>query len=380
MKAPLELVKPPEQSDAPPKTLSMYSAKWLSQDQEPDWDTFVSNHASGAVYHTSAWKKVIERAFPHIRGRFLVSRDGQLGQIQGGLPVYRVSSWLLGSRLVSVPFATVCDPLVASPEEWAVLAPQLEAERFRTGSKKIEIRAVLSAGPLPPSYASQSLFRHHALPLDANFDALCARFDKQSVRQKAEKARKSGVSVVERSDSEGMRLCYTLLAVTRRRLCLPPMPYRFFEAMQETLCPNHLRIFLAYQNAKPIACHLVLIFKDRWISEYSGNADGAISGVNQLLYLETIRRACANGAQSFSFGRTSVRNLGLLSYKRRWGTVEGKLTNYSLRQDSGDQVEVGDAGSQLEDSLVYKLCKQVIAKAPMPVCRTIGNFCYRHLG
>jgi hypothetical protein len=357
-----------------------YPAQWLSQAQEQEWDNFVLRHPLGSLYHTSAWKRVVEQAFPHIRGRFLVLRVGGSDQIQAGLPIYKVSSWLLGSRLVSVPFATVCDPLVATLAEWDALAPELEKERDRTRSKKLEIRAVLSPGIMPPSFGSKSLFRHHALPLDLDFDALCLRFDKQSVRQKAEKARRAGVIVEERSNEGGMVASHSMLATTRRRLSLPPMPYRFFEAMQRNLPAEHLKIFLAYQNEKPIACHIVLIFKDQWISEYSANADGAISGVNQLLYLETIRQACAQSARKFSYGRTSINSDGLLAYKRRWGTIEEKLTDYVLPQDHGNETQVPQAESRQEDSRLYTLCKQVIAKAPLPVCKMIGDFCYRHLG
>jgi hypothetical protein len=141
-----------------------------------------------------------------------------------------------------------------------------------------------------------------------------------------------------------------------------------------------LRIFLAYQKSKPVACHIILIFKELWISEYSGNADGAISGANQLLYLETIRQACAAGAQKFSFGRTSIRNEGLLSYKRRWGTIEENLTDYTLLPDGRQEPRAADHGAPAEDSGLYALCQRVIARAPMPVCKLIGDFCYRHLG
>ncbi len=356
------------------------SPHWLSPQQESEWDAFVLGHPQGSVYHTTEWKRVLEQAFPHIRGRFLVLRGDDSRAIEGGLPVYRVNSWLLGSRLVSIPFATVCDPLVTTNREWYALAAELETERSATRSKKLLIRAALAATNVPPPFYGESQFRHHALALDPDFESLSRRFDKQSVRQKSEKARKAGVTVEERSDATGMAVSHELLASTRRRLSLPPMPARFFTSIQQNLRPEHLRIFLAYQNGRPVACHIVLIFKDQWISEYSANADGAISGVNQLLYLETIRQACAAGAQKFSFGRTSIRNEGLLSYKRRWGTVEEPLTDFTLFPNGKQEPAASDNGSPSEDSRLYVFCQRVIAKAPMPICKTIGDFCYRHLG
>jgi len=378
----LELLKATDQGIGPPQPRAATSVQWLSQEQEAEWEAFVLRHPLGSIYHTNEWKRVIEEAFPHIRGRFLVLREGDSGPIHGGLPIYKVNSWLLGCRLVSVPFATVCNPLVASGDDWGVLVPELERERDRTRSKKLGIHGAVSAFQLPASFTSRSVFRHHSLRLDPDFDALYKRFDKKSVRQKTEKARRAGVVIQERNDIGGMLISHSLLATTRRRLSLPPMPYRFFEAMHSNLRAEHLKIFLAYQNGRPVACHIVLIFKDEWTSEYSGSADGLISGVNQLLYSETIRQACMHGARKFSFGRTFMHNEGLLSYKRRWCTVEQKLTDFTLRRDHRNS-KAGQAredATPSEDSRLYALCKHVIAKTPLPVCKMIGNFCYRHLG
>jgi CelD/BcsL family acetyltransferase involved in cellulose biosynthesis len=378
----LELLKATDQGIVPPKPRAASSAQWLSQGQEAEWEAFVLRHPLGSIYHTNEWKRVIEEAFPHIRGRFLVLRENDSGPIYGGLPIYRVNSWLLGCRLVSVPFATACNPLVASMDDWGVLVPELERECGRTRSKKLEIHGAVSTGQFPDSFRSRSLYRHHSLRLDPDFNALHEHFDKKSVRQKTEKARRAGVIIQERNDIGGMIISHSLLATTRRRLSLPPMPSRFFEAMHGNLRAEHLKIFLAYQNGRPVACHIVLTFKDEWISEYSGSADGLISGVNQLLYFETIRQACAQGARKFSFGRTSIYNEGLLSYKRRWGTIEEKLTDFTLRRDhhNSKESQVREDAAPSEDSRLYALCKHVIAKTPLPVCKMIGDFCYRHLG
>jgi hypothetical protein len=380
MSAVQEIAGPSQASNGVLETCGGYAIDWLSTSQEPEWDVFVSQHPLGSLYHTTEWKAVIEQGFPHIRGRFLVLREAPSDQIRAGLPIYRVSSWLLGSRQVSVPFATVCDPLVTAPEQWSLLAPELQAERVRTRSNKLVIRAALSHSPVPEVFSRQSNFRHHGLALDFDFDAVSRSFDKSSVRQKAEKARRAGIVIEEHSDGAGMRISDSLLAMTRRRLCLPPMPSRFFASMRRNLRPEHLKIFLAFASNKPIACHVVLIFRDTWISEYSANADGAMSGVNQLLYFETIRHACAAGARQFSFGRTSETNEGLLAYKRRWGTVEEKLTDYTFRADGRIEEAPEDEAPSPEESRMYVLCKRAIAKAPAPICRMIGDFCYRHLG
>jgi hypothetical protein len=128
-----------------------------------------------------------------------------------------------------------------------------------------------------------------------------------------------------------------------------------------------------------VAFHLILRFSDLWISEYSGNTDEAQNGVNQLLYWETIKAAHAAGAKTFSFGRTSATNEGLLSYKRRWAPVEEDLAEFSLYPNTGSAAKEG-AKTSRENSLAYRLTQLVLSKAPDPISRAIGNYCYRHLG
>ena len=77
-----------------------------------------------------------------------------------------------------------------------------------------------------------------------------------------------------------------------------------------------------------------------------------------------------------------MHNEGLLSYKRRWSTIEEKLTDYTSRRIAEPPKRRRSAKTPpaLEDSRLYRLCRQVIARVPMPVYKMVGDFCYRHLG
>jgi hypothetical protein len=187
------------------------------------------------------------------------------------------------------------------------------------------------------------------------------------------------VTVDEREDESGMDICHSILEETRSRLALPVLPYPFFQALRRWLWPKHLKVFVAMQNEKPMAFHLVLRFKELWISEYSGDSRQAINGVNQLLYWETIKRAKAEGATCFSFGRTSATNEGLLAYKRRWNAVEEDLAEFSLAAAEKSK-ESEEPRRAREGSAAYRLVRLVLANAPKPIYRMIGDYCYRHLG
>ena len=356
------------------------SVQWLRPNEDAEWDAFVAEHRYGLVYHLSAWKKVLHSAFPHIRGGFLVLRDCKTGGIQAGMPVYTVKSWLLGRRVSSLPFSSFSDPLITSAEQFRLLLPELEALRQRTNSRVVEVRSTRTVLELAETALEPpSSYKHHYLPLDRDLDEILRGFSKSSVRQKIQQAERAGVIVEEQDSEDGLKLCHNILAATRSRRALPVLPYVFFRAMGECLRPQHLKVFLAYQGGQPVAFHLILRFKDLWISEYSGNTDEAQNGVNQLLYWDSIKRAHADGAKTFSLGRTSLSNEGLLSYKRRWAPVEEDLTEFNLYPEASSGAKEGKKRSR-ENSMAYRLTRALLSRAPAPLSRMIGSYCYRHLG
>ena len=356
------------------------TVQWLSPAQEAEWDAFVHGHEQGLVYHLSAWKKTLEDAFPHISGRFLTLRDGSSGEIVAGLPVYRVRSWLLGNRIVSIPFASFCNPLVSGHGQLDVLLSELVDEYEQSASDRLEIRVRASVQqPSHPPLSRIAQFKHNFLPLDRDPDELFDTLAKTSICQKVHKARRAGVVIEEAEDEKSLKICHAILVRLRHRLSLPAIPYSFFEAMRRHLWPGHMKVFLALERNKPVACHLVLTYKDLWTSEYSASAYNALHGANQLLYWETIRRAMDAGAKVFSFGRTSVSNLGLLSYKRRWHTAEEDLSEYVLSR-SGTPERAPGGLVELVGPRARAAFKLLLRNSPLSVNRLIGTYCYRHMG
>jgi CelD/BcsL family acetyltransferase involved in cellulose biosynthesis len=156
------------------------------------------------------------------------------------------------------------------------------------------------------------------------------------------------------------------------------MPFAFFQAMQRSLSPDRVGLYLAMHAGEPVGGCLLLKFKDLWIGEYSGIADNAIPGTTQLLYWETIQRAKSSGAACYSFGRTSLDNEGLLDHKRRWGTVEEDLTDFISGQ--GSTSAQGDEFPKAGGLRLYGAVRLLVRCAPAAVQKFVGDFCYRHLG
>jgi hypothetical protein len=357
----------------------MSSIHWLSPDEQGEWDAFVTRHPLGLVYHLSSWQRVLESAFGHIRGRFLVLRDGG-GQIQAGLPVYVVASLLLGNRTVSVPFATMCDPLISTKEEFNLLWPAIEDASEKHRSRRIEIRTRHARSDCIPTLLTASgRYKHHYLPIDEPTDKLFSSFDKSNIRRAVEKARREGVVVEERQDEQDLRVFHAFLVATRRRHSLPPMPFAFFQAMHRSLSPDRVSLYLAMRAGELVGGLLVSKFKDLWTAEYSGVPDNRIRGISPLLYWEAIQRAKSSGAACFSFGRTSLDNTGLLDHKRRWATIEEDLTDFINRR--GSTSAQSNESSKAGGLAVYGTAVRLLVRyAPAAAQKLVGDFCYRHLG
>jgi predicted N-acyltransferase len=188
------------------------------------------------------------------------------------------------------------------------------------------------------------------------------------------KAQRAAIEVEEAEDEKILKVCHSILVQLRHRHSLPAIPYSFFEAMWRHLFPEYLKIFLAREKGRVVACHLVLRYKDLWTSEYCGSTVDALHGVNQLLYWESIRRAIVEGAKTFSFGRTSPSNMGLLAYKRRWNPIEENIAECVLIHDR-------DNGKmEFIDSCARRLFRSVLRNSPLTLNRIIGSYCYRHMG
>jgi hypothetical protein len=162
--------------------------------QDDHWDEFVENHPFGWLCHLSGWKKVLEKSFKHMQGHYIVLlRDGA---IQAGLPLFEVRSWILGNRLVSIPFATLCDPLVSTTEDMSKLVSRALDISKDLGISSIEIRTMLSELYVHDDrLCSSPFFKHHFIPLDRPPEVLSKSFHRTCVRQRITRANQSGIEI-----------------------------------------------------------------------------------------------------------------------------------------------------------------------------------------
>src|SRR5262245_15063090 len=83
------------------------------------WDAFVQSHPDACSFHTPGWLQALHRTY----GFQPVAYTTRFGQeLEGGIVVCDVDSWLTGKRSICLPFSDHCSPLVNSASAFEELA------------------------------------------------------------------------------------------------------------------------------------------------------------------------------------------------------------------------------------------------------------------
>ena len=353
-----------------------YDVSILDPSTDERWDPFVNKHSFGWICHTRAWKEVLESCFNHMRAKYLFIKDKKTDEIKAALPLYHVKSRITGNRLVSLPYATLCDPLVSSENEFKVLFDAAVTLKRNLGCKNLEIRAFKTGTIIRECRIStQENYKTHYIRLGRAPQNLLKSFHYTSVRQRIRQAEKSKLEVYNATDERDLKTFYRLYLKMRKRLLLPPQPYAFIQALWEKLYPlGFLSLLLAKKEDQTIGGILVFKFKDRVSVEYSVlNEEFFRLRPNHLLFWTAIKIANQEGYSFFDFGRTAIKHQGLMDFKGRWGTKT--LDLIQVFYPVSVTCQVGEYGRN-ERKLVSSLCKW----APKSVFRVLGKLCYRHMG
>jgi len=338
------------------------------------WDRFVESHPLGWVTHLSGWKTVMEKSFKHIKAHYLVLIEGN--DIVAGLPLYEVRSWLTGNKFVSIPFATLCDPLVSNRSEFQLLFSEVLKYLKKRRVSAFELRTLSASDMIDDERLGvHRYYKHHFIRLLNDPEVLKKSFHRTCVRQKIRRARDCSLNVRVAQSEVDLKDFFRLYLMTRRRLELPSQPYEFFKAIWDVYWPSgKMNLLLAEHEEKAIAGLINFKFKDRVSAEFAAS-DQAYLGMspNHLLFWNTIQSACRDGYKVFNFGRTNPTNQDLMDFKRRWGSEMIELSHFYYPKEICEKID------KRESSWKYKLAKSVVIKAPDRAFEFVGKFLYRHI-
>ena len=280
------------------------------------WDDFVYRQPSGTLFHLTAWKRAIERAFG-FEARYLVAEDD--GGIRGVLPLFLVSNAIQGRTLISTPFAVYGGVCASDDSAAAALREAACALAVEEKVQYLEMRDRVagSAG----SFHTKELYVTFDQELPQSAEALMKGFPRDT-RYMIRKGQKEGLrSTVDNTQIERFHDIY---AESVRNLGTPVFSLRFFRILLEEF-GEAAELTTVWKGEQALAGVLSFRFRD-WILPYYGGSlpAGRRYAANNFMYWEVMTRAIGNGLRYFDFGRSKL-GTGAYAFKTQWNMREHPL-------------------------------------------------------
>lgn len=334
----------------------------LSDDR---WDERLGCHESVNFFHSRAWAKVL---FETYRYRPLYFGVVNADSIVALLPMMEVKSILTGKRAVSLPFTDYCEPILGAGTSF----DQLFQEAVQYG-RKCRWQSVQVRGDGEIDAAPDRQYCVHTLKLNDDAKRLFSNL-RAAKRRNIRKAQKQQLEIQHRDDLQAVNAYYRLHCRTRKRLGVPPQPYRFFENIfNYVISKGQGKVVLARHQKQIVAGNIFFHFRQKAMYKF-GASERAFQHLrpSDLIMWEAIKWYAANGCRHFCFGRTAINNTGLRRFKSDWGAAE-KVINY-YRYDLAKNNFVSTEKSE-------KTAPQtVFRRLPVPALKLVGAILYKHMG
>lgn len=333
------------------------------------WDELVDSHPKATAFHRSGWLKALALTYGYEPFALTTSPTG--AALENGIVACRVSSWITGTRLVSLPFSDHCEPLLENVQEFPEFVSRLRADCDRQRWRYIELR------PLPETQFARhdlqpcSSYWFHELDLRPGLEKLFRGMHKDGFQRKVRKAEREGLSCERGRSTHLVDEFYKLLVITRKRHQLPPQPRAWFQNLVECM-GEKIQIMVARKNGAPVAAMLTLRHRSSLIYKY-GCSDERFHNLGGVpfLFWRLIEEGKSSGAEMIDLGRSDLQDEGLTTFKDRLGATKRMLTYYRYSRTARQ------GAASLHDS---RTVRQLFSLLPDAMASVAGRALYRHMG
>lgn len=331
---------------------------------DPRWAALAAGPAA-SVFTSPPWLRAICSTYdftPH--ARILVDEQGAPTDGFTWVPI----SDLRGDRLASVPFSDRAEPFGCEPSVWADLA----ADPLRSGLA-MTLRCLADAPALGhPDLQQVGSAAWHGLPLGAGDEEIFARFTSET-RRGIRIADRNGLRVVTHTDIDAVRRFHELhVALRKRKYRLLAQPVDLFERLWQEFSPHEAVVtLLAYHDNQLVAGALYLVWNDVLYYKFAASVGEYLSlRPNEAIQWAAIQWATERGLTLLDWGLSDLNQPGLLSYKRKWGTEERRITTARTAGPAPDP-EAGRVLGEVTDLLTDDA-------VPDEITARAGALLYRH--
>jgi len=279
------------------------------------WQRLLAEAPGTTLYHRQSWIELIVRAY-HLPIWLATLRRNET--VVSGCLLAR-SKNPVAPRFVSLPFSDNCPILALDSEAADALLDALIAHpSFGTAC---EIRGVSAV----PPWHTVECFVSWRLNFDRPLSCIERGLD-TNFRRNLRRATQQTIKIDRGNGTDYVKRFYAMQLQGRRRLGLPPQPWRFFKLAQEIFAPRgDLDVWIARQGGEDLAAAVFLRDGDCIHYKWGARGDhGAQSSANHLLFWSAIEDF-AGRASALDLGRTDVRNDGLMRFKKALGATASPL-------------------------------------------------------
>lgn len=331
----------------------------------------MARNPRSSVFHTVAWLEALHRTYGYEPTAFTTSPPGT--ELENGIVVCRVTSWITGRRLVSLPFSDHCQPLVENAaDEEALVSALMQAQR-REKSRYVEVRAKHSIADRTGIWRSSHTFCIHQLSLEPDLVTLFANCHKSSTQRKVQRAVREGLTCETGRSEALLGSFWTMLVMTRRKHGVPPQPKNWFRNLIDCF-GERLEIRVAFKEKRPLAAILTLRHRDTLVYKY-GCSDARFHrlGGMQMLFWQAIGEAKSDGLLRLDLGRSDCENTGLITFKDRLGAARSNLAYMRFPVSPPPATRFGAV------NWAERTARRALSLMPDRLLCLIGRAVYRHI-
>jgi CelD/BcsL family acetyltransferase involved in cellulose biosynthesis len=333
------------------------------------WDDLVRSHPKASVFHHTGWLQALATTYGY-RPIALTSTPAG-NPLTDGIVFCEVKSWITGTRLVSLPFADHCEPLLKETADASEFSNWMRSECNRHKWKYVEMRPLSEQTNSVSSLVESQSYWFHLLDLTPPLEQIFRGLHKNSTQRRIQRAEREELSYETGRSEQLVNDFYRLLLITRRRHQLLPQPRAWFRNLIACMGQD-VQIRLARKAGVPIAAILTLRHQKTVVYKYGcSNEKFHHLAAMPFLFWKLIEESKAAGAEQIDLGRTDLDNAGLTTFKDRFGAARKRLAYFRYPENA------------MKKSLIathLPAAKRLISVLPDALLPWAGRLVYRHIG
>ncbi|HLX37155.1 MAG TPA: GNAT family N-acetyltransferase, partial [Candidatus Binataceae bacterium] len=318
------------------------------------WRSILNRFGGATFYHCEPWIEAVREAYSMRLELATLHRGGELR----AAGVFARTKRLFSPRLLALPFSDCAEPLAIDEGARADFMRELVSSN---PGVSIEVRGI--AGP--PPWRNVDCFEHWTLDLRRPYSEISAKFNR-TVKAGVKRAVRDHLQIDRGTGIDYLTRFYNLQLETRRRLGVPPQPFRFFATVHEKFARgDNCEIWFARQAGRDHAGLVMLRGGDVVCYKWGARIENGHPGANHFLVASVIE-AYAEKAASMDLGRCDIRNQGLVRSKIDLG-CESRALPYAffpkVQRNVSSEVLSGPA----------RMVSAVWKRLPLPMTRVLGE-------